>query len=72
MNGSFPSDGIQRNPYLRKSRLGVRPNPSEYLTFRNVHQGAGYAGATVHIDYIEDHRPLCDRVAAGIPSACLS
>lgn len=50
----IPMDGIQRNPFLQTSRLGVRPNPSEYFTLSNVHQGSEYAEqATVHIDYIE-------------------
>ncbi len=51
-------DALQRNPFLRKSRLGIKPNPSEYLIISNVHQGAEYAGqATVHIDYIEVTAP---------------
>lgn len=55
----IPLDGIQRNPYLRKNRLGVRPNPSEYLTLSNVHQGAEQTEqATVHIDYIEVTAPF--------------
>ena len=55
----IPLDGIQRNPFLRKNRLGVRPNSSEYITIRNVHQASAYAEqATVHIDYIEITGPF--------------
>jgi mono/diheme cytochrome c family protein len=51
-------DGIQRNPFLRKSRLGIKPNASEYFIIRNVHQGSQYADqAAVHIDYIEVTAP---------------
>ena len=55
----IPMDGIQRNPFLRKNRLGVRPNSSEYITIRNVHQASAFAKqATVHIDYIEITGPF--------------
>ncbi len=55
----IPLDGMERSPYLRKSRLGIRPNPSEYFTLSNVHQGAEHAEqATVHIDTIEVTAPF--------------
>ena len=55
----IPLDGIQRNPFLRKSRLGIRPNSSEYITIKNVHQSLAFAEqATVHIDYIEITAPF--------------
>ena len=55
----IPLEGIQRNPFLRKSRLGIRPNSSEYITIRNVHQSSAFAEqATVHIDYIEVTAPF--------------
>ncbi|QDV23375.1 DUF1592 domain-containing protein [Aureliella helgolandensis] len=57
----IPLDGIERNPYLRKSRLGMRPNPSEYFSLSNVHQGSEQTEqATVHIDYIEVTAPFVD------------
>ena len=55
----IPMDGKQRNPFLRKNRLGVRPNSSEYITIRNVHQADEHAQeAAVHIDYIEITAPF--------------
>lgn len=55
----IPLDAMERNPFLRKSRLGVRPNPSEYISIRNVHQASAHAEqATVHIDYIEVTAPF--------------
>ncbi len=55
----IPMDGMERNPYLRTSRLGIRPNPSEYVTLSNVHQGEENGEqATVHIDYIEVTAPF--------------
>ena len=54
----IPMDTLQRNPFLRKSRLGIKPNPSEYVILSNVHQGESHEGATVHIDYIEVTAPF--------------
>lgn len=53
-----PMDDLERNPYLRKSQLGRKPNPSEFFVIRNIHQGSGHEEeATVHIDYIEVTAP---------------
>jgi len=50
---------MDRNPYLRKSKLATMPNPSEFFAIRNVHQSGGHAEqATVHIDYVEIITPF--------------
>lgn len=52
-------DAIERNPFRGNSVLGKRPNPSERITFANVHQGSvEEEHADVHIDYIEITAPI--------------
>ena len=56
----IPMEGVLRNPYLRTNRLGYKPNPSEYLGIKNVHQGEKSEDATVFIDYIEISTPFIE------------
>lgn len=56
---TIPIDDIKRNPFRGSFPLHERPNISEYITLRNVHQGAEHTeDATVHIDYIEVIAPF--------------
>ena len=54
----IPLGEISRNPYRGVTKLGTRPNPSEYLVFENVTFAKATTGNQIQIDFVEVIAPF--------------